>query len=255
MEVIRAREICTDPKILETAKDLRNLQLRDYSKELGVAVAPAISGPREEMEVNLMPTELYRSHPIAQTEPILWEIGTRILNGESLDLAKELGTLTDWLLLGSFPNSENQGFEEVFPPEISLDLSSEFETLDAKSGWRSYAIEGGGAMVDLSQVFQPSEEVCAYALCFVSVSEPTKVQIRGAGNDRWKLWVGGKPVFEYAEPGRAIFDREIIPVDLPPGRTPILVKVCNDKKDWAFVLRITDEQGRPLEGLEVDLKP
>ena len=82
-----------------------------------------------------------------------------------------------------------------------------------------------------------------------------QLQIRVSGNDVWKLWIGGKLVHECADEVRIILDREVLPVSLPAGTTPILVKVCNNRRDWGFVLRITDGNGRLVPGLEVGLKP
>lgn len=39
------------------------------------------------------------------------------------------------------------------------------------------------------------------------------------------------------------------------GVTPLLLKVCNQKKDWGFVLRICDTEGKPIEGLTVSTQP
>ena len=109
--------------------------------------------------------------------------------------------------------------------------------------------------MDLAEVFQPSEQVCAYALCYAVTEKTQKAQMRGGGNDSWKLWVGGEPVFECPEDGRIILDREVVPVALPAGKTPILLKICNNRKDWGFIFRITDESGKPLEGLRFELTP
>jgi hypothetical protein len=76
-----------------------------------------------------------------------------------------------------------------------------------------------------------------------------------SGNDTWKLWIGGELVRECPDEGRIILDREILPVSLPAGTTSILLKVCNNRRDWGFVLRITDLNGRPVPGLKVGLNP
>jgi hypothetical protein len=121
----------------------------------------------------------------------------------------------------------------------------------ANARWTEYHCPPGSVMVNRAKQFKPSEEVCAYALCFARSDRARQAQIRLSGNDTWKLWVGGKLVRECAEAGRIILDREILPASLPAGTTPILVKVCNNRRDWGFVLRITAPDGKPVPGLKV----
>jgi hypothetical protein len=109
--------------------------------------------------------------------------------------------------------------------------------------------------VDLKKVFSRSDYVCAYALCYVTSPTPVDAQIRLGTNDSGKLWLGGKLVFDYPYEGGAILDREIIPVRLPEGTTPILLKICNGQLNWGFVFRITDAQGRPLRDLRFGVTP
>jgi hypothetical protein len=48
---------------------------------------------------------------------------------------------------------------------------------------------------------------------------------------------------------------EIVPVTLPAGTTPILLKVCNNRKDWGFIFRITDAGGIPVNDLKFQTNP
>ena len=71
----------------------------------------------------------------------------------------------------------------------------------------------------------------------------------------WKLWVGGRLVREWADDGRIYLDADVIPVSLPAGTMPILLKVCNNQRDWGFVLRITGPDGRRDDAVRVVLRP
>ena len=126
MDVIARREVVTDPALVKTAEDLRNLVLRDYSGELRLDLVPTFAGPREELEVGLMPVEIYRSSPVAAIGQELWNLGCRIHNGEELDLAKDLNTQTQWLLIGPFDNTDKRGFAEVYPPETASGPDGEY---------------------------------------------------------------------------------------------------------------------------------
>ena len=88
-----------------------------------------------------------------------------------------------------------------------------------------------------------------------SALESNGVWIGIGTNDFGKMWVGGDLVYDHAHEGQAVMDREVVPVTLPKGSTPILVKVCNGTLDWGFVFRITDSSGKAVAGLRFDLVP
>ncbi len=255
MRVIADREVATNPDYVATAKALRNLALRDYAPDLGLALVPTFAGPREEVEVGLMPAGVYSSSPAAALNKMLWDLGLRIHRGEEIDLAKGMGTQTHWMLIGPFDNKDKKGYATAYPPETELNLEGEYDGIGGRVRWSDYRAAPKHASVDLAKALQPSEEVCAYAACYVSSAAARDVQIRVGANDAWKLWVGGKLAYETPEEGRVILDRDIVPLTLPAGTTPILLKVCNNRKDWGFIFRITDARGIPVNDLKSQLSP
>ena len=109
--------------------------------------------------------------------------------------------------------------------------------------------------VDLTKAFQPSEKVCAYALCYVNSPVGQPAQLRFGSNDAGKVWVGGRLVLDYPREGAAELDRDIVPIRLPKGTTPVLVKVTNNLRKWGFVFRLTDTRGHPLKNVKFSLSP
>ena len=91
-------------------------------------------------------------------------------------------------------------------------------------------------------------------MCYVTSPEERQVQIRLGTNDAGKMWVGNDLVLDYPYEGTALLDREVVPVTLPAGTTPILLKISNGQLNWGFVFRITDLDGRPAEGLRFSLE-
>jgi hypothetical protein len=255
MRVIADRQVAINPDYVKAAQDLRAMTPRDYSSDLGLSIVPTFVGPREEVEVGLMPSAVYASSPIAELKAGLWTLGARIAHGADIDRAKELSTQTHWLLIGPFDNKDNQGYAAAYPPENEIDLQGEYDGLAGTVRWSEYHPAPKQASVDLVRAMQPSEYACAYALCYVNNPAEREVQIRGGANDAWKLWVAGKLVYENPGEGRIILDRDIVPVTLPAGTTPVLLKVCNNRKDWGFIFRITDAQGAPLNDVTFQLEP
>jgi hypothetical protein len=255
MPIMRERLMATNPEYVRVARDLRRLILRDYGQELGLTLAAAIIGPLQDSALEIIPKKIFDKTPNAALQDSLWDIARRELEGEMVDMPVLFPSQRDWLLLGPFANKENEGLDKVYPPERGIDLNAKIDGIDGHITWKEYRCAPYSIMVNLAKEFKPSEEVCAYALCYAKTEKPAKVQLRVSGNDVWKLWVGGKLVHETADPGRILLDREVLPVNLPSGTTPILIKVCNNKRDWGFVLRITDRDGKPVKGLTVGTKP
>lgn len=255
LPIMRERLMATNPEYVRVAQDLRRLTLRDYGQELGLTLAAAIIGPLQDSALEIIPKTIYDKTPNAALQDSLWDIARRELEGEMVDMPVLFPSQRDWLLLGPLANKENRGLAKVYPPEQGIDVNAEIDGLNGKISWKEYHCPEYSIMVNLAKEFSPSEEVCAYALCYAKTDKPAKVQLRVSGNDVWKVWVGGKLVHESADPGRILLDRQVLPVHLGKGTTPILVKVCNNKRDWGFVLRITDRDGKPVKGLNVGTKP
>ncbi len=252
LEIIRRREIVTNPDYVRLARELRELKLRDYSRELGVVPLPLLHGPSDVPKLRLV--EAGRYDPATQRQ--LWEFAKRYMRGEVLDLGAELGTVRNWMLIGPFPSEGRlEGLDVAYPPEESIDLTATYPGVNGPVRWIEYRPDDKRASVDLVKVFQPSEHVCAYALCYVTSPREIRAEIRLGTNDAGKMWFGGKLVYEYPYEGTAILDRDIVEVTIPKGTSPILLKVCNGVHNWGFVLRITDEKGRPIRSLRFHARP
>ena len=79
--------------------------------------------------------------------------------------------------------------------------------------------------------------------------------MRFASNDAGKVWLGGRLVHDYPREGSAELDRDIVPIRLPKGTTPILLKITNNLHNWGFFFRLTDSQGRQLKNVKFSLSP
>ncbi|HNR35976.1 MAG TPA: hypothetical protein PKO36_12405 [Candidatus Hydrogenedentes bacterium] len=250
LKVLTDREIVTTPKYLNLAQELREMRLRDYSGELGFEPFAACMGPDDTPALQVVPKDSMGG----SASDVLWDMACRHFRGEAISFRRFFGTQTDWMVIGPFPSAEKlQGHNVAFPPEQEIDLKAEYDGVDGKARWREYKAPSDRASVDFTKVFNPTENVCAYALCYVTSPVEREAQIRAGTNDAGKIWLGGKLVLDYPEEGGAILDRDIIPIVLPSGKTPILVKVCNGVNNWGFVFRITDRTGNPIPDLRFGL--
>jgi hypothetical protein len=257
LKALSDRQMVTDGKWIDLAKELRRGQLRDYSDDLGLVPIPRFIGPDDDVKVMLARPGPSIPKVGSQRYEEAWELGLRIFQGEEINLKQHYCTVNDWMLIGPFPSgADASGHAAIYPPEKSVDLKGVYEGLDGRQvRWVEHRPVHARTSVDLTKVFQPSEEVCAYAHCYVKCPQEKNVLIGIGTNDFGKMWVGGDLVYDHPREGQAMIDREMVPVTLPKGTTPILIKVCNGKLDWGFVFRITDSDGRAVKGLSYSLVP
>jgi hypothetical protein len=246
------RLVITDPKYQSLAGEIRALKLRDYSADLGLTPCTSLQGPADTPLLRLVPDRFQD----ARDQTAAWRVALDYFYGRKIDFQSCFGTVPDWLVIGPFPsNAEFSGHETSFPPEHSLDLHADYDGVKGKVRWRKHAQKGSNASIDFKKIFEPGERVSAYALCFVTSSQEQDVQLRFASNDAGKVWIGGKKVHDYPHEGTVFLDRDIIPVRLPKGTSPILVKITNNLVNWGFVLRLTDDRGRALRNVSFSLAP
>ncbi len=256
LDVLTKRDVVTTPKYVALAKELRRKALRDYSADLGVLPTPQVAAPDDKVRVGLMPKNLLGAGADERSTDDIWDLGLRLFHGEVVDLKAHFNTQTDWMIIGPFPSpGEFEGHHTVFPPEQEIDLSAEYEGVEGKVRWTPHRQAGSATSVNFKSIYEPTEHVTAYALCYVTAPQAMDVQIRLGTNDAGKMWVGGKLVYDYPFEGTAILDRDVAPVTLPEGTTPILLKITNGLLNWGFVFRITDAKGEPIRDLKFSTAP
>jgi len=253
LKVMVDREIVTTPKYVAVAKDLRSMVLRNYSADLGLAVVPGIGAPYEGAGIGEIPlAEVPSRDVLAQ----LWDAAKDYYEGKEVRLSERFGTVGDWIVVGPFKNDSNwTGYETAYPPETGIDLDAIYDGINGPVKWTEYHRLEPFSSVNFGTNFNPSVFACAYALVYVTSPKEQPAQLRIGTNDMGKMWFNGKLVHEYPYEGWAGMDRHIVPVTLPQGKSPILVKVCNGLGQWGFIFRITDTDGMPLKDIRYTLQP
>ena len=250
LDVIAKREVVTDAKYVALARELRGMRLRDYSEDLGLLPVISFAGPADSPTVRLNPASVSDRQEAAAS----WPVALAYFRGGTANLSDHFNTQTDWMVIGPFANARDfEGHHAAYPPETELDFGAAYNGLTGDVRWRELHPGDGHLSVDFTKVYEPTEHVCAYAACFVTSPTARDVLVKLGTNDSGKLWIGGKLVFEHAQEGTAFLDRDIVPVRLPAGTTPILLKICNGENNWGFVLRITDPAGVAIDDLRFSI--
>ena len=161
--------------------------------------------------------------------------------------------LTNWFILGLFPNDDGRGATRDPVDPTDLTPRSYPGVSDRPAEWQPAPTPF--VFVDLNRAFigadprNPAnpERVCAYAATTVRV--PTEraavLELSGSLNDSLRVWLNGRPLTPWPMVmGRDPRQRDIA---LHAGDNGLLVQSCEDVGNWSFSARILDANGRDME--------
>lgn len=177
--------------------------------------------------------------------------------GREPDLAAHFGFVLHWKVIGPFDNTDEKGFDVVYPPETELNAAAEYEGKHGKVAWKDYVIPDPMGTLDFNKALEEEKFVFGYAWAEFESDAEREAQIRIASFNALKVWLNGRLIDEHnVYHGGSEFDQYVIPVTLKKGGNQILVKCGqnNQPQDWAkmwrFSLRVCDDAGGglPAEG-------
>jgi hypothetical protein len=171
--------------------------------------------------------------------------------GEPVDLTRQFGFITRWMVVGPFDNTGRSGFQKAFPPEERIDLSANYAgKKGAELRWAEYTSNDPYGVVDINKAIGKHMGVAGYAYAVVTSPAERTVQLRAGSNNAVKIFLNGKEIYfrdEYHHGMR--MDQHIGAGTLRAGRNEILIKICQNEQteewaqNWSFQLRICDELG------------
>jgi hypothetical protein len=182
-------------------------------------------------------------------DPELESIATAALKRQTARLTAFFGAVPAWWIIGPFDNAEGNGFRAVLPPESGVDLKATYRGKFGPVRWRLEKSVPPFGQMNLRSAVSKQPWVVAYAACWVKSDRSQTVQIRLGSDDDVVVWVGSREVWRKEIRRGLNPDQDIVPISVPAGTTPILVKVCQRLGAWGLDLRLTDDTGRPVKGL------
>jgi hypothetical protein len=174
--------------------------------------------------------------------------GLKELGGDPTAYQKKQGLLCSWFVVGPFPNDGGRGFDAVYSPEKEVNLTEQVDERGRKRKWAEFHSTDLGGKVDLRQVFQRSNDVCAYTYAELELPEAMDVKVKLGSDDGVVCWVNGKKVHENNATRPCAPDSDVVGgVRLEKGTNRFLLKITQGGGEWEFVMRITDREDRPID--------
>ena len=170
--------------------------------------------------------------------------------GETVDLQKHFGFLTEWHLIGPFDNVDLKGFNIAYPPETERNLKAKYVGKSGEVEWKVYSTEDEYGMLDIAKKNEPFKGAVMYATTTFVADKARDIEVRLGTPNSWKLWVNGVQIFARDEYHRGTFlDQYKVSAKLKPGPNEILLKICQNEQTeewaqaWTFQLRVCDRSG------------
>ena len=138
--------------------------------------------------------------------------------------------LGPWWVIHPFDNTDEKGFDTVYPPELEIDLEKEYTGKDGrKIKW--YRTNRRGENV-FSNV--PEDDVTGYALTYFESERDQKYILSLGSDDTIKIWVNDQLIFSKYVHRPLNRGDDVIELPVTKGRNKILFKVTNGYGPWGF---------------------
>jgi len=161
--------------------------------------------------------------------------------------AQQAGAVTAWRLLGPVPwDTEKNTLDKTFVDEPDVKLNRPHKIGQETRSWERYVTVDANGKVDLAAYYGDQASVAAYGYAEVKTAQAGGALVQVGSNDGFKCWCNGKEAGRH-DGGRTYQpDQDALKVHLESGMNAILIKVNQEGGAWAFGVRITDMNGKPL---------
>ena len=173
--------------------------------------------------------------------------------GQTIDLQKHYGFLTEWSIAGPFDNTSLKGYDTVYAPEKGIDLTATYVGKEGPVTWKKVSTADEYGVLNIAKQLAPFKGAAMYATTTFDSDKARPVEFRLGTPNAWKLWVNGKLVFARDEYHRGVqLDQYSVKTELKKGQNVILLKICQNEQteDWAqdykYQIRICDSTGAAI---------
>ncbi len=138
--------------------------------------------------------------------------------------------LGPWWVIHPFDNTNETGFDTVYPPEVEIDFDKEYVGKNGrKIGWYRTNRRGENLFSNV-----PEDDVTGYAVTFLESEREQDYLLSLGSDDTIKIWVNDRLIFsKYVHrPLRRADD--VIQLPVKKGKNKILFKITNGYGPWGF---------------------
>jgi len=259
-ELVAAGDPTAEKRLLGGLFDDPSLELRRDAIQLALQAADAdTTAGKQDAALQLYQKAFASSRDLDQIKTASAKLKEL---GQTVDLPKHMGFLTEWKLIGPFNNKGGEGFQAVYGPEVEVDLNAKLQGKLGEVTWMPYRSADDYGIVDLNVAFErpkkgesyeltdAHKEAVAYAYAEFVAAEDTDIELRIGCINANKVWLNGEQLIskQVYHAGMEV-DQYVASGRLKKGVNKILVKVAQNAQTeswaqrWAFQLRVCDQLG------------
>ena len=149
--------------------------------------------------------------------------------------------ITDWLIVGPFDNTDDKGYDAIYPPEEKFEVAGEYEVKGGKAKWKRVSAKRNG-MVNLDTWYYPNDWGVAYAYTEIVSPGELDTELLLGSDDGVKVWLNGELVHENHLHRACVPEQDRARIHLKKGTNTLLFKVDDGISDWGLSARIVDLQ-------------
>jgi serine/threonine-protein kinase len=192
---------------------------------IGISVlvsSPAASSPAKPGVKYVAPAPLAYVHRPTRTETVLATLkanGVPTLEGK-------------WHIIGPFDNSNDRGFETIYPPEKEINFEKSYPGKKGRNlRWQEFTGFQLGTAIDLRR-FEDNDFTCAYLYHAFDVKEPVELPLGLGSDDTLTVWLNGEQLLAKNVRRGVKPDEDCVTLYCKPGRNELLLKICNYQGAW-----------------------
>lgn len=249
------------PGVVESFDEVERVTL-EFQKAEGLGAYVALrrlwglwesENPRKVEEALLLAATSPKHSPDVTTYARVLAAYARVRRGD-FETAKrtfrELGFVSDFLVLGPFDNEGKAGLDRVEQPEGELAEplvpGRAYTGKERAVRYRRTPDVFPYGWVDLGAMLRPSTHICAFSTTFVrGGSAERNITVWVGASGAYRLHVNGEQVLEEKAYRGLDVGRTAATVRLLPGENRFTLKVCGSERSPLFSLRLADAAGRP----------
>jgi outer membrane protein assembly factor BamB len=160
--------------------------------------------------------------------------------------AREAGFIGRWHLIGPVPWDDKFGVDHAFFNEPNVNIAKDATVAGRAVTWRQFISDDPNGMVDLAGLYGPLSAMAAYGYAEVELPTAGDMLLMIGSNDGYKCWFNGREVGRF-DGGRGYSpDQDTYKVKGQAGVNRVLIKVTQMGSAWAFGVRMTDLNNKPI---------
>ena len=162
-------------------------------------------------------------------------------------IAARSGFITRWHLLGTLPEAGSADELATLPFDAAAPVDGVVQDGDATLEWRLHETEDLDGMIDLTQLFDKTSRVSAFAVAEVTVPTAMEGMLKIGSDDGVAAWVNGEKLHVNHVSRGVTVDQDVVRCSLRPGTNRVILRVNQGGGGWGFCVRLADQDGAAVD--------